>query len=157
MTDMQTSLPLLIVRSSILNPVINFSTHLWPIKWKCRRLYLCLVDSIPTPLMLMQYMHQPVTKWYDPLHIIKWSYWFIDLYLTCSSPLPQSISAKSCSSLTITCGSSLQSLQLALHTCNQSIERSLILIFSTLVTWLYVMSHMQWDPPSSHIHLWTNL
>jgi hypothetical protein len=33
MTDMQTSLPLLIVQSSILNPVINFSTHLWPVKW----------------------------------------------------------------------------------------------------------------------------
>jgi hypothetical protein len=35
MTDMQTSLPLLIVRSSIINLVINFSTHLWPVKWKC--------------------------------------------------------------------------------------------------------------------------
>ena len=33
MTDMQTSLPLLIVRPSILNPVINFSTHLWPVEW----------------------------------------------------------------------------------------------------------------------------
>jgi hypothetical protein len=33
MTDMQTSFPLLIVRPSILNPVINFSTHLWPVKW----------------------------------------------------------------------------------------------------------------------------
>jgi hypothetical protein len=33
MTDMQTSLPLLIVRPSILNSVINFSTHLWPMKW----------------------------------------------------------------------------------------------------------------------------
>ena len=33
MTDMQISLPLLIVWPSILNPVINFSTHLWPIKW----------------------------------------------------------------------------------------------------------------------------
>jgi hypothetical protein len=30
---MQTSLPLLIVQPSILNPVINFSTHLWPVKW----------------------------------------------------------------------------------------------------------------------------
>ena len=30
---MQTSLPLLIVRPSILNPIINFSTHLWPVKW----------------------------------------------------------------------------------------------------------------------------
>jgi hypothetical protein len=45
MTDMQTSLPLLIVRPSILNPIINFSTHLWPVKWKCPRLYLCLVHS----------------------------------------------------------------------------------------------------------------
>jgi hypothetical protein len=35
MTDMQTSLSLLIVRPSILNSVINFSTHLWPVKWKC--------------------------------------------------------------------------------------------------------------------------
>jgi hypothetical protein len=33
MTDMQTSLPLLIVWPSILNPVINFSSHLWPVKW----------------------------------------------------------------------------------------------------------------------------
>ena len=33
MTDMQTSLLLLIVWPSILNPVINFSTHLWPVKW----------------------------------------------------------------------------------------------------------------------------
>ena len=30
---MQTSLPLLIVQPSILNPVINFSTRLWPVKW----------------------------------------------------------------------------------------------------------------------------
>jgi hypothetical protein len=35
MTDMQINLPLLIVRPSILNPIINFSTHLWPVKWKC--------------------------------------------------------------------------------------------------------------------------
>jgi hypothetical protein len=33
MTDMQTNLPILIVRPSILNPVINFSTHLWLVKW----------------------------------------------------------------------------------------------------------------------------
>ena len=32
---------------------------------------------------------------YDPLHIIMWPYWFIDLNLTCSSPFPWSISAKS--------------------------------------------------------------
>ena len=33
MINMQTSLPLLIVWPSILNPVINFSTHLWLVKW----------------------------------------------------------------------------------------------------------------------------
>jgi hypothetical protein len=33
MTDMQTSLPLLIVWPSFINPVINFSTHLWSVKW----------------------------------------------------------------------------------------------------------------------------
>ena len=157
MTDMQTSLPLLIVRPSILNPVINFSTHLWPVKWKCPRLYLCLAHSIPSPPMLMKHMDQPITKWYDPVHIIMWPYWFVDLNLTCSSPLPWSIGAKSCSSFTVRRGPSLQSLRLALHSCNRSIEPSLILIFSTLITWLYVMSQMQWAPPLSHNHLWTNL
>ena len=48
------------------------------------------------------------------------------------------------------CDLSLQSLWLALHACNQSIKPSLILIFPTLVTWLHVMSHMQWAP-SSHV------
>ena len=157
MTDMQTSLPLLIVRPSILNLVINFSTHLWPVKWKSPRLYLCLALSIPSHPMLMQHMHQPITKWYDPLHIITWPYWFIDLDHTCSSPLPRSIGAKSCSSFTVTRGPSLQSLRLDLHSCNRSIEPSLILIFSTLVKWLQVMSHMQWASPSSYHHLWTNL
>jgi len=149
MTDIQTSLLHLIVRPSILNLVINFSTHLWPVKWKCPRLYLCLALSIPSPPVLMQHMHQLITKWYDPLHIIMWPYWFIDLDLTCSSPLLRSIGAKSCSSFTVTHGPSLQSLWLALHSCNRSIESSLILIFSTLVTWLYVMSHIQWAPSSS--------
>jgi hypothetical protein len=41
--------------------------------------------------------------------------------------------------------------QLALHTYNRSIKPSLVLIFSTLVTWLNVMSHMQWAPSS---HVW---
>ena len=33
-------------------------------------------------------LHAPtfINKWYDPLHIIMWPYWFIDLDLTCSSP-----------------------------------------------------------------------
>ena len=69
---------------------------------KCPRLYLCLAYFIPSPPMSMQHMHQHDQQWYDPLHIITWSYWFIDLDFTCSSPLPSSIGAKSCSSLTAT-------------------------------------------------------
>ena len=48
--------------------------------------------------------HAPtlINKWYDPLHIITWPCWFIDLDLTYFSPLPSSIGAKSCSSFTAT-------------------------------------------------------
>jgi hypothetical protein len=51
-----------------------------------------------------------------------------------SSPLRQSIGAKSCLSFTVKCGPSLQSHRLALHTCNWSVEPSHVLIFSTLIT-----------------------
>ena len=49
--------------------------------------------------------HAPtlINKWYDLLHIITLPYWFIDLDLTCFSPLPSSISVKSS-----TCPSLLQ-------------------------------------------------
>ena len=67
---------------------------------KYPRLYLCLTHSIPTPPMSMQHLHQHDQQWYDPLHIITWSYWFIDLDITCFSPLPSSIGAKSSSSFT---------------------------------------------------------
>ena len=69
---------------------------------KCPRLYLCLAHFIPSPKMSMQHMHQHDQQWYDPLHIIMWSYWFIDLDFTCFSPLLLSIGAKSCSSFTAT-------------------------------------------------------
>jgi hypothetical protein len=39
-------------------------------------------------------------------------------------------------------GPSLQSLRLALHACNRPIKPSLVLIFSTLITWLNVMSYV---------------
>jgi hypothetical protein len=66
------------------------------------RLYLCLAYSILSLSILMQHIHQPYHKWYDPLHIITWPYWFINLGLTCFSSLPLSIGAKSCSSFTAT-------------------------------------------------------
>jgi hypothetical protein len=117
MTDMQTSLSFLIVQPSILNSVINFSTHLW--LGNGNALGYTFVLRIPFHLLqlLMQHMHQPYHKWYDPLHIIMWPCWSIDLDLTCSSPLHQSIGAKSCSSFTalrsitpkpLTCPSQLQ-------------------------------------------------
>jgi hypothetical protein len=130
MTDMQTSLPLLIVRPSILNPVINFSTHLWPVKWNVLQIFLCLAHSIPSPTLSMQHMHQHDQQWYDPLHIFTWSYWFINLDFTCSSLLHRSIDAKSCSSFTVTRGPSLPSLWLVLHTCKRYVEPSHILISS---------------------------
>jgi hypothetical protein len=52
--------------------------------------------------MLMQHMHHHDQYWYDPLHIITWSYWFIDLDFTCSSPLLWSIGAKSSLNLPFT-------------------------------------------------------
>ena len=156
MTDIQTSLPLLIVRPSILNPDINFSTHLWSMKWNAYRLYLCLTHSIPSPSMLMQHMHQPWST-NDMMHFISSRDLIGSSILTslalhrCFGPLAPSLAQASPSH-----GLSLQSLRLALHSCNQSIKPSLILIFSTVVTWLHVMSHMQWAP-SLHIYLWTNL
>ena len=100
MTDMQTSLSFLIVWPFILNPAINFSTHLWPVKWNALGYTFALRIPFHLSLMSMQHMHQHDQQWYDPLHIITWSCWFIDLDLTCFSPLPSSIGAKSCSSFT---------------------------------------------------------
>jgi hypothetical protein len=59
MTDMQTSLPLLIVRTSILNLVMHFSTQPLTSEINCPiRLYLCLAHFIQFPPMLMLHKHQ---------------------------------------------------------------------------------------------------
>jgi hypothetical protein len=142
MTDMQANLPLLIVQSSILNLVINFSRHLDQWNKMPYRLYLCLAHSITSPPMSMQHIHQHDQQWYDPLHIIMWSYWFINLEFSCSSLLCRPIGAKSCSSFTITRGPSLRSLRLALHTCNRSIEPSLDLLHLDHMTQCHVSCAM---------------
>ena len=150
MTDMQTSLLLLIVRPSILNLVINFSTHLWPMKWNALVYTFALRISISSPLMLMQHMHQHDQQWYDLLHIIMWPYWFIDLDLTCSSPLLRSISAKFFSSFPATWiiaskPPTCPSRSRLVHQAKPCLD------LLHLAIWLHVMSHMQWAPSS---HVW---
>jgi hypothetical protein len=108
---MQTSLPLLIVRPSILNPVIHFSTQPLIGEIKCPRLYFCLVHSIPSPPILMQHMHQPITN--DMIHFIS-SCDRIGSSILTSLALHHCLhpSAKSCSSFTTT-----QSIAPKLPTC----------------------------------------
>ena len=95
MTNIQISFLLLIVRPSILNPVMHFSTQPLTGEMKCPA-------NIPLPCAFhsissnVDATHAPTNhKWYDPLHIITWPYWFIDLDFTCSSLLPRSIGVKS--------------------------------------------------------------
>jgi hypothetical protein len=150
MTDMQTSLPLLIVRPSILNPVMHFSTQPLTSEIKYPRLYLCLAHSIPSPLMLIQYMHQLITN--VMIHFISSRDWIGSSILT-SLALHRWLhpSTPSLAQASPPRSRSLQSLQFVLHACNWSIKPSLVLIFSTLVIWLNVISHMQWAPSS---HVW---
>ena len=137
MTDMQTSLPLLIVRPSILNPVINFSTHLWPVEWNA----LGYTFALRIPFHLLQCRCNTCTNTInnDMIHFISSCYLVGSSILTslafhrCLHPSVPSLAQASPSH-----GPSLQSLQLALHACNRSIKPSLVLIFSTFITWLNV-------------------
>ena len=131
--------------------------------------YLCLAHSIsssqathaPNSIKPFDHHHESTLgliflEWYDPLHIITWPLWSINLDLARSSPSPRSIGAKSCSSFTAS--RSLASKPwLALHHCNRSIEPSLVLIFCILVTWLHAMSHMQWVPSSHYMSIASTL
>jgi hypothetical protein len=102
---------------------------------KCPRLYLCLAHSNPSP-MLMQHMHQPITN--DMIH-------FISSHDHIGSSILTSLAFHHCLS------PSAPSPRLALRSCKQSVKPSLVSIFSSLVTWLYIISHMQWAPSS---HVW---
>ena len=147
MTDMQTTLLLLIVRPSILNPVINFSTHLWPVKWNA----LGYTFALRILFHLLKCWCNTCTNMInnDMIHFISsrnhigssilTSLAYLDF--TCFSPLPSSIGAKSCSSFTAT-----RSIAPKPPTCPsrlQPVHQPMsCLDFSTLVTWLNVMSHM---------------
>jgi hypothetical protein len=150
MTDMQISLLLLIVWPSILNPVINFSTHLWPVKWNA----LGYTFALRIPFHLLQYQCNTCTNTInnDMIHFIS-SHDYIGSSILTSLTFHSCLhpSVPSLAQASPPRGPSLQSLQLALHACNWSIKLSHVLIFSTLITWLNVMSHVQWVPSSSHV------
>jgi hypothetical protein len=138
MTDMQTSLLLLIVRPSILNSVINFSTHLWTVKWSA----LGYTFALHIPFLLLQYWCNICANMINNDMI-----YFISSCDHIGSSILTSLTLHHCfgpsaPSHHSTCPS---------YTCNRSIKPSLVLIFSTLVTRLNIMSHMQWAPSS---HVW---
>ena len=130
MTDMQTSLPLLIVWPSILNSVINFSTHLWPVKWNT----LGYTFALRIPFHLLQCWCNTCTNMInnDMIHFISSRDHIGSLILTslalhrCHRP-----SAPSLAQASPPRGPLLQSLRLVLHACNRSIKPSHVLIFST--------------------------
>ena len=163
MIDMQTSLSLLIVRPSILNPVMHFSTQPLTGEMKCPTShtfafripfhlpkYWCHT-STKTPsslLIIIMSQHLAWSSLKDMIHFIS-SCDLIGSSIStllglhcCLAPLAPSL----CSSFPATCGLSLQSLQCSLHTCNWSINAKPYLDLLHLATRLYVMSHMQWIP-----------
>ena len=169
---MQTSLLLLIVRPSILNPVINFSTHRWPVKWNA----LGYTFALHIPFQLLHCWCNTCTNQSpnDMIHFISLRDCIDSSILTslafhhCLRP-----SAPSLAQASPPRSPSLQSLWLALHAYNWSIKPSLVLIFSILVTWLHVMTHMQlhhicepcnkskpsslsWHELLTQVYLWTN-
>jgi len=152
MSDMQTSFALLIVRPSILNPIINFSTHLWLVKWECPRLYLCLAHSILSPPTHAPTNHQMIwSTSYHHMTVLVHRSW-PHLLLTVASVHRCQVLLKLhrhtwfLVSKPLTCPSLLQPV----HQAKPHLDL-------LQVTWLHVMSHMQWAHPSSHNHLWTNL
>ena len=126
---------------------------------KCPRLYLCLAHfhfiSFSFSILQVHQCNRCIdTHMNDMIQSISSHDLVVPSILDLArfSPLLRSIGAKSCSSFTASRSITLKPW-LALHHCNQSIKPSLVLIFSTLVTWLHVMSHMQYAP---YHYLWTN-
>ena len=151
MTDMQTSLSLLIVWPSILNHVMHFSTQSLTSEMKCPTIYLCLAHSIPSPPMLMPHKHQPWST-NDMIHFISSHDLIGSSILTslalhhCFGPLAPNICSsfptkRFIASKPLTCPSLLQPV----HQAKPHLD------LLHLVTWLHVMSHMQWAPSS---HVW---
>ena len=173
MTAMQTSLPLLIVRPSILNPVMHFSTQPLTGEKKCPTSHTFALHisfhlpkcwchpSTKTPsslLIIIMSQHLAWSSLNDMIHSISSHDLFDPLILTLLvlhhrlGPSVPSLAQASPPR-----GPSLQSLVLPFLHCNRSIKPSLVLIFTTLVTWLHVMTHMQWVPSSHYMSIASTL
>ena len=149
MTDMQTSLPLLIVRPSILNSVMHFSTQPLTGEMKCPTSH---TFALRIPFHLPKYWCHTSTKFHQAFWSSSWVNTWLDLpWMIWSTPYHYMTSlvhrSWPCSLFTVasvhrrqilpsfTASRSLASKPwLALLHCNRSIKPSLILIFSTLVT-----------------------
>ena len=120
-------------------PVINFSTHLWLAKSNALGYTFALRIPFHSISFDVDATHAPTNHqmiWstlYHHMTVLIHRSWLHFLFTVASVHRSQVIT------------------QLALHTCNRFVEPSLVLIFYTLVTWLNVMSHMQWAPSS---HAW---
>jgi hypothetical protein len=118
------------------------------------KIYLCLAYSISSPPMSMLHKHPPWST-NDMIHFISscslighrsWPHLLYTIAFIHG--------AKSCSSFTTT--RSIASKPLTCPSCLQLVcQAKPCLDLLHLVTWLNVMSHMQWAP-SSHLYMWTN-
>jgi hypothetical protein len=105
---MQTSLPLLIVRLSILDLVKHFSIQPLSGEMKCLTIILLPCSHHLISMLVMPHKHPTsiiqatwssthikfwldLHEWYEPLHSFTWPHWSINHSLACSSPLPQFI------------------------------------------------------------------
>jgi hypothetical protein len=160
---MQTSLSLLIVWPSILNLVINFSTHLWLVKWNA----LGYTFALRTPLHLLQYWCNTCTNMInnDIIHSISSRDHIGSSILTslalhrCFGPLAPSHHS--------TCPSHLQPVHRAkscldlLHLdhmtqCHFSYAMSSFIITCVSFCNISEPSSPSWHMLLTHIYLWTN-
>jgi hypothetical protein len=97
----------------------------------------CAFHFISFPPLLMQHMHQPIIN--DMIHFLS-SRDRIGSSILTSHALHRRLGSSTASHHS-TCPSHLQPICRPNH----------VLIFSILITWLNVMSHVQWAPSSPHV------
>ena len=172
MTDMQTSSPLLIVRPSILNPVMHFSTQPLTGEMKCPTSH---TFALRIPFHLPKCWRHTSTNLHQAFWSLSWVNTWLDLpWMIWSTPYHHTTSlvhrSWPYSLFTVALVHRRQVLpklhRLAVHrfkalTCPSPLQpvhrASLVLIFSTLITWFHIMSHMQWVPSSHYMSIASSL